>query len=30
MCRINPVYAIAYIIALLVAIPYWRFLGLMN
>ena len=30
MCWINPVYAIAYIIALLVAIPYWRYLGLMN
>jgi anion transporter len=30
MCRINPVYALAYIIALLLAIPYWRFLGLMN
>jgi DASS family divalent anion:Na+ symporter len=30
MCRINPVYAIAYIVALLLAIPYWRFLGLMN
>ncbi|HET7004594.1 MAG TPA: SLC13 family permease [Candidatus Binatia bacterium] len=30
MCQINPVYAIAYIVALLFAIPYWRFLGLMN
>ena len=30
MCRINPVYALAYIVALLLAIPYWRFLGLMN
>ena len=30
MCRINPVYALAYIVALLVAIPYWRYLGLMN
>ena len=30
MCRINPVYAIAYIVALLAAIPYWRYLGLMN
>ncbi len=30
MCRINPIYAIAYIIALIVAIPYWRYLGLMG
>ena len=30
MCRINPVYALAYILALLLAIPYWRYLGLMN
>ncbi|MGH7873919.1 MAG: SLC13 family permease [Candidatus Binatia bacterium] len=30
MCRINPVYALAYLVALLVAIPYWRYLGLMN
>ncbi|MET0583337.1 MAG: SLC13 family permease [Candidatus Binatia bacterium] len=30
MCRINIFYAIAYIIALIVAIPYWRYLGLMN
>lgn len=30
MCWINPVYALAYIVALLLAIPYWRFLGLMN
>ena len=30
MCRINPIYALAYIVALLVAIPYWRYLGLMN
>ena len=30
MCRINIFYAVAYIIALIVAIPYWRYLGLMN
>jgi anion transporter len=30
MCRINIFYAIAYVVALLVAIPYWRYLGLMN
>lgn len=30
MCRINVFYAIAYIIALIAAIPYWRYLGLMN
>lgn len=30
MCRVNPIYAIAYIIALIAAIPYWRYLGLMG
>jgi len=30
MCRINPFYALAYILALLVGIPYWRYLGLMG
>ncbi len=30
MARINPFYAVAYIIALIVAIPYWRYLGLMG
>lgn len=30
MCRINIFYAAAYIVALLLAIPYWRYLGLMN
>ena len=30
MMRINPLYALAYIIALVAAIPYWRYLGLMN
>jgi hypothetical protein len=30
MCRINPVYAVAYIVALVLAIPYWRYLGLMG
>jgi anion transporter len=30
MCRVNPIYAVAYIIALVVAIPYWRYLGLMG
>jgi anion transporter len=30
MYRINPFYALAYIVALLVAIPYWRYLGLMG
>jgi len=30
MSRINPLYAIAYILALIAAIPYWRYLGLMG
>ncbi len=30
MCRINPFYALAYILALIAAIPYWRYLGLMG
>ena len=30
MLWINPIYAFAYIVALLVAIPYWRYLGLMG
>jgi hypothetical protein len=30
MSRINPFYALAYILALLVAIPYWRYLGLVG
>jgi anion transporter len=30
MYRINPIYAFAYIAALIAAIPYWRYLGLMN
>ena len=30
MCRINIFYALAYLIALVVAIPYWRYLGLMG
>ena len=30
MARINPVYALAYIVALIAAIPYWRYLGLMG
>ena len=30
MYRINPFYALAYIVALLAAIPYWRYLGLMG
>ena len=30
MCRINIFYAVAYIIALIVAIPYWRYLGLIG
>ncbi|HEY7219716.1 MAG TPA: SLC13 family permease, partial [Candidatus Binatia bacterium] len=25
MCRINPIYALAYIVALIAAIPYWRY-----
>ena len=29
MNRINPIYALAYIAALVAAIPYWRFLGLL-
>ncbi len=30
MCRINIFYAVAYLIALVAAIPYWRYLGLMG
>jgi di/tricarboxylate transporter len=30
MYRINPLYALAYILALIAAIPYWRYLGLMG
>lgn len=30
MYRINPIYALAYLLALIVAIPYWRYLGLMG
>jgi len=30
MCRINPVYALAYILGLIAGIPYWRYLGLMG
>jgi hypothetical protein len=30
MCRINICYAIAYLIALVAAILYWRYLGLMG
>jgi anion transporter len=30
MLRINPIYAVAYILALIVAIPYWRYLGLVG
>jgi len=30
MLWINPIYALAYIIALIAAIPYWRYLGLMG
>ncbi len=30
LCRMNPIYALAYILALMAAIPYWRYLGLMN
>jgi anion transporter len=30
MARINFFYALAYIVALIAAIPYWRYLGLMN
>ncbi len=30
MYLINPFYAFAYIVALLLAIPYWRYLGLMG
>ena len=30
MCRVNPIYALAYITALIAAIPYWRYLGLMG
>jgi anion transporter len=30
MCRLNPFYAVAYIVALIAVIPYWRYLGLMG
>lgn len=30
MCRINPVYALAYILGLIAGIPYWRYLGLIG
>jgi anion transporter len=30
MCRFNPLYALAYIIAMIAVIPYWRYLGLMG
>ena len=30
LCRINPIYALAYLLFLMAAIPYWRYLGLMN
>lgn len=30
MMWINPIYALAYIVALIAAIPYWRYLGLLN
>jgi hypothetical protein len=30
MNRISPFYGVAYVIALVVAIPYWRLLGLMR
>ncbi len=30
MCRINPFYALAYILGLIAGIPYWRYLGLMG
>jgi anion transporter len=30
MCRLNPFYALAYIVALMAVIPYWRYLGLMG
>jgi anion transporter len=30
MLRINPIYALAYIVALVAAIPYWRYLGLIG
>ncbi|HWP56943.1 MAG TPA: SLC13 family permease [Candidatus Acidoferrales bacterium] len=30
LCRLNPIYAAAYILALIAAIPYWRYLGLVR
>jgi anion transporter len=30
MLRINPIYALAYLVALIAAIPYWRYLGLIG
>ncbi len=30
MARINPIYALAYLLALIAAIPFWRYLGLIG
>jgi hypothetical protein len=30
MLWINPIYAFAYVVALIAAIPYWRYLGLIG
>jgi hypothetical protein len=30
MMKINPFFLIAYLIGLIAAIPYWRYLGLMQ
>jgi anion transporter len=30
MSRINPIYAIAYLLAIIAAIPFWRYLGLIG
>ena len=30
MSRINPIYALAYLLAIIAAIPYWRYLGLIG
>jgi len=30
MCRVNPFFALAYLVSIVVAIPYWRYLGLIK
>jgi hypothetical protein len=30
MSRINPIYALVYLLAIIAAIPWWRYLGLIE